>query len=381
MILKRLPGEFQEPVHVADSGDGSGRLFVVEAAGVIKIIQNGQVLPTPFLDIQDRVKTGSTCGECGLLSIAFPPNFATQHDFFVYYNSRQDLVRPDNPNEPNDGADSVIARFHVTGDPNVADPGSEERILVVNQPYENHNGGQLAFGPDGYLYIGLGDGGAGGDPLNNGQRTNTLLGKILRVAVSDSGTSYTIPADNPFAHTKGNRPEIWAYGLRNPWRFSFDPFTHDLYIGDVGQDNYEEIDVQPSESHGGENYGWHVMEGFHCYRSTSCDSSGLVLPVVEYNHDKGDCAVIGGMVYRSFYAGQTGVYLYGDNCSGLIRGLRHDSNGWESQQLLASDLNITSFGQDSAGHVYLASLNGGVYQVTDRNQTPPYSLFLPRIER
>jgi glucose/arabinose dehydrogenase len=357
-----------QPLHITHAGDGSGRLFVVEKPGVIRIVRNGNLEPVPFLSITGRV--GSSGGEQGLLSVAFPPDYATKGYFYVDYT---DL-----------NGNTVVSRFHLTGDPDVADPASEEVILTVDQPYANHNGGQLAFGPDGYLYAGLGDGGSGGDPLGNGQNPATLLGKILRIDVEPvlvvppvfsathrlylplvsvgNGTPYRIPPTNPFTQTASHRGEIWALGLRNPWRFGFDRGTGDLYIGDVGQGSYEEIDFQPAASPGGENYGWAIMEGTHCYPSGPCDSTGLVLPVVEYGHGP-ECAVTGGVVYRGPDSALRGIYLYGDYCSGRIWGLVQETGVWSTQELADTNLNIASFGEDEAGNVYVADLNGGVYQL------------------
>lgn len=335
------------PVHITHAGDGSERLFVVEQAGRIWIIQDGALLSTPFLDISDRVVSG---GEQGLLSVAFPPDYGGKGYFYVDYTSITG------------GGDTVVARYNVSGDPNVADPESEQVLLTTDQPFSNHNGGQLAFGPDTYLYIGMGDGGSGGDPLNNAQSPGTLLGKLLRIDVeSDPGAGpYLIPSDNPFIEDVEFRDEIWALGLRNPWRFSFDRQTGDVYIGDVGQSSHEEIDFQPASSTGGENYGWNVMEGAHCFNSTPCDQTGLVLPVAEYDHSQGNCSVTGGMVYRGHeYAGLQGIYLYGDFCSGQIWGLRKNGTEWQSALLLDSPYTISTFGEDEAGNLYLADYSSG----------------------
>jgi glucose/arabinose dehydrogenase len=317
--------------------DGSGRLFVIEKVGRIRIIENDQLIETPFLDISDRV--GSNGNEQGLLGLAFHPQYAQNGRFFVNYTD-------------NNG-DTVLARFQVSSDPNVADPNSEVKILGVDQPFANHNGGVLAFGPDGYLYAGLGDGGSQGDPFGNAQNTKALLGKILRLDV-DSTEPYAVPSDNPF----GN--EVWAYGLRNPWRFSFDKLTHDLYIGDVGQNTWEEIDFLPAGSPGGTNFGWNFREGAHDYKGGG--SAGLVEPVAEYSHTEGGCSVTGGYVYRGAMPEWNGIYLYADYCTGLIWGLIHSENGWQKQQLFDLDVTITSFGQDASGELYLLSDNGGVFR-------------------
>ncbi len=329
------------PVDIQDPGDGSGRLFIVEQAGRILILQDGALLPTPFLDIVSEV--GSRGNEQGLLGLAFHPRYAENGRFFVNYTDTN--------------GDTVISRFQVSEDPNLADAATETPVLTADQPYPNHNGGVLAFGPDGYLYAGLGDGGSGGDPLGNGQKTDTVLGKILRLDV-DSGDPYSIPPDNPF----GN--EVWAYGLRNPWRFSFDRLTHDLYIGDVGQGAWEEIDFLPADSPGGTNFGWNIMEGNHPY--SGGDSTGLTPPVAEYAHgsNPGGCSVTGGYVYR----GQSlpewqGLYLYGDYCSGIIWGLLHTDSGWQSQVMFRSSFSISSFGQDAGGELYVADLGGAIYRL------------------
>ena len=288
-LVKVVDG-FNQPIYVTHGDDGSGRLFIVEQVGAVWILDNGILLTQPFLDIGGKISSG---GEQGLLGLAFDPNYKSNGHFFVHYS------------DP--GGDTVLARYSVSADPNKADPTSETVILQQNQPFGNHNGGSLAFGPDGYLYLGLGDGGSGGDPLGSGQNTSTLLGKLLRLDVS--ALPYTIPDDNPFANG-GGLPEIWAYGLRNPWRFSFDRLSGDLYIGDVGQNAWEEIDYQPAGSKGGENYGWNAMEADHCFRSFNCNSSSFVAPVAEYDHKKGDCSVTGGYVYRGGQAsGLNGVYI------------------------------------------------------------------------
>ena len=321
--------------------DGSGRLFVIEKVGRIRIIQDGQLAPQPFLDITDRV--GSQGNEQGLLGLAFHPEYAQNGRFFVNYTNK-------------DG-DTVIARYQVSGDPNAADPNSEVKLLGVDQPFANHNGGVLTFGPDGYLYAGLGDGGSQGDPNGNGQNTNSLLGKILRIDVN-SGEPYTVPPDNPF----GN--EVWAYGLRNPWRISFDKGTGDLYIADVGQNTWEEIDYLPAGSPGGTNFGWNHREGAHDYAGGG--PSGMVDPVAEYSHQEGGCSVTGGYVYRGAMPEWNGIYLYADYCTGLIWGLIQIDGGWQKQQLFDVDYTITSFGQDQAGELYLVSDSGSIYKLVKK---------------
>jgi len=336
------------PVAITNAGDGSGRLFITEQTGTIRIWNGTSLLPTPFLDIHTLV---SCCGEQGLLSVAFHPNYPTNGFFYVNYT--------------NTGGNTVIARYHVTGDPNVADPASASILLTIPQPYANHNGGQLQFGADGFLYIGMGDGGSGGDPQNRSQNLGELLGKILRIDV-DGAPPYAVPPTNPFVAVPGARPEIWAYGLRNPWRFSFDRATHDLYIGDVGQNLWEEVDFQPASSAGGENYGWRLMEGFHCYNpSTGCNDGTLTLPILEYGHNPG-CSVTGGYVYRGSSIPQLyGTYLYGDYCSGVIWGASRSCAGaWSTAPLVDSPLNISSFGEDESGEIYVTHIGGAVYRVT-----------------
>jgi len=317
--------------------DGSGRLFVVEKIGHIHIIENGQLIQTPFLNIDDRVNDSSN--EMGLLGLAFNPNYTQNGYFYVNYTGS--------------GGDTFISRFQVSDDPKLANPSSEVNLLRINQPYPNHNGGTLQFGPDGFLYAGLGDGGAAGDPMGNGQSLGTLLGKILRLDV-DSTEPYIVPADNPF----GN--EIWAYGLRNPWRISFDTLTGDLYIGDVGQNQWEEIDYLPAGSPGGTNFGWNFREGNHDFKEGDMPGD-LVDPIAEYSHREGGCSVTGGYVYRGSMPEWNGIYLYGDYCSGYIWGLINSDSGWREQLLFDTNINITSFGQDEAGEVYLVGDNGGVY--------------------
>ena len=333
-----------DPVDIANAADGTGRLFIVEKVGRIRVLQDGELSSAPFLDITDRVGSGGS--EQGLLGLAFHPDFVDNGFFFVNYTDRQ--------------GDTVISRFVVSQDPAQADPSSEVIILTVDQPAANHNGGQLAFGPDGLLYAGLGDGGGAGDPSGNGQNTRTLLGKLLRLDV-DHGQPYTIPAGNPFAGSSDSRPEIWATGLRNPWRFSFDRLTGDLYIADVGQNEYEEIDYQPAGSPGGENYGWSIMEGLHCYpASAACDRAGLTLPVAEYDHSQG-CSVTGGYVYRGQqFPSLAGNYFFSDFCSGLIWALARDGQGaWRMTEVARLDIEPSSFGEDESGELYLADLNNG----------------------
>ncbi len=329
-----------QPVDIQNAGDGSGRLFVVEKIGRILILKDGQVSADPFLDIQDKVRSQES--ERGLLGLAFHPNYRENGLFFVNYI---DL-----------NGNTVIARFHVSAnDPNKADPASETDLIHVDQPYPNHNGGSMVFGPDGYLYMGLGDGGSGGDPLRNGQNLQILLGKILRIDV-DHGDPYTIPADNPFANGGGLR-EIWAYGLRNPWRFSFDKATGNLYIADVGQDAWEEVDFVPAGTPGPLNFGWSYFEGTHPFNDQPPVDAAIIQPVVEYSHSEG-CSVTGGYVYRGTAIPEwQGVYFYGDYCSGNVWGLiRMGDNTWQSKLLFQTGAKISTFGVDEAGELYLADL-------------------------
>lgn len=337
----------QLPTNIVNAGDGSGRLFIVERPGRIRIVQDGRLLAAPFLDIAGHV--GDKGSEQGLLGLVFHPKYKENGYFYVNYTDNT--------------GNTVIARFQVTGDPNVADPGSEKNLLGVGQPFPNHNGGSMAFGPDGYLYLGLGDGGAGGDPFGNGQSINVLLGKILRLDV-DHGDPYAIPADNPFAGG-GGKPEIWAYGLRNPWRFSFDSANGDFYIGDVGQDVWEEIDYLPAGSPGGANFGWNAMEGKHPYKGS--DSASFVAPVIDYSHDVGGCSVTGGYVYRGAALPEwQGVYLYADYCSGNLWGLLKTDAGWQSTLLFETQMSISTFGVDENGEIYFAWYGGGIYRLEKR---------------
>jgi glucose/arabinose dehydrogenase len=338
---------FDRPLDLQPTADG--RLFVVEQAGRIWEVNDGQRLDPPFLDIRRQV--GSEGNEQGLLGLAFHPHFAENGRLYVNYT---DL----------DG-DTIVARFSTSPESGRADPDSEAVLLKIDQPYANHNGGGLAFGPDGYLYIGTGDGGSGGDPLGNGQSLNTLLGKLLRLDV-EGAEPYGIPSDNPFAGSGEVYPEIWAFGLRNPWRFTFDPASGDLYIGDVGQGSWEEINFQPSVSSGGENYGWSVREGLHPYGGDLV--AGMVDPIAEYGHDQG-CSVTGGVVVRDPALPEwNGVYLYGDYCSGRVWGLLPgEAATWQNQLLFDTDFNITAFGQDASGAVYLLDQRGGVYRLIALN--------------
>jgi glucose/arabinose dehydrogenase len=339
------------PLFVTAPPDGSGRLFVVEQGGTIRVVVNGQVQRQPFLDISSLVVSG---GERGLLGMAFHPRYAENGRFFVMYTARGD-------------GDNTVARYQVSSDPNRADPNSATVLLAIDDFAANHNAGMLAFGPDGYLYVGTGDGGGANDPQRTSQDLGAWLGKMLRLDV-DGGEPYAVPRDNPFVGRGNARPEIWAYGLRNPWRYSFDRETGDLWIADVGQNRAEEINVQPSASRGGENYGWSIMEGFRCLRGDSCDRSGLTLPVAEYGRDEGQ-SVTGGYVYRGrAFPALTGAYLFADYVSGTIWSLHQGADGqWVRTELLDTDLGISSFGEDQDGELYLTDLRGGgVYRLAAR---------------
>jgi glucose/arabinose dehydrogenase len=343
-----VTGGLSQPVFITNAGDGSGRLFILERAGRIRILKNGALLGTPFLDIDMSVN--SVGGEQGLLGLAFHPNYASNGLFYTMHTAQDKSL--------------VLSRFsRSAGDPDLADENSGVPLLTIPHPANNnHNGGMLAFGPDGYLYWSTGDGGGGGDLPNNAQNLTVLLGKILRLDV-DSGSPYGIPASNPFVDDPNPavREEIWVYGLRNPWKFSFDSLTGDLYIGDVGQGAREEIDFQPAGSTGGENYGWRVMEGSLCFNPASgCNTSGKVLPVAEYDHNTG-CSVTGGYVYRgSRYPLLRGHYFYGDFCTGAFFSLQGSSaGGWTVTALGDTPYSISTFGEDEAGEIYLADYSTG----------------------
>jgi glucose/arabinose dehydrogenase len=354
---------------VTHAGDGSQRLFVVEQNGKIRIIQNGVTLPTPFLDISNKVLC---CGERGLLGLAFHPNYASNGDFYLNYTRQSD-------------GDTVIARYTVSNsDPNLADVNSESILLTVDQPFTNHNGGQLLFSPvDGYLYIGMGDGGSADDPLNHAQNINTLLGAMLRLDV-DSAFPYAIPPGNPFVGTNG-LDEIWAYGLRNPWRFSFDRQNGDLYIGDVGQNLWEEVDYQRAGTPGGINYGWRCKEGSHEYIfSGDCLTADLTDPIVEYDHNVGR-SITGGFVYRGQnFPNFVGRYFYADYVTGKIWSLYKTGSNpdtWSDPTLeLSSGLLISAFGEDENGEIYVVDRSGGtIRRLSDLNNPPTgnHRLFMP----
>ena len=338
--LKKVYSGFKEPLYLVEANDNSGNIYVVEKGGKIVSINKG--IKTTFLDISDKVRGRET--ERGLLGVAFHPDFKNNGRYFVYYTDVKGAV--------------IISEFNsATGNQN------EKVLLKISHPYSNHNGGQLAFGPDGYLYIGTGDGGGGGDHLNNGQNKLTLLGKILRIDIN-SEDPYGIPPDNPFVDKTGE-DEIWAYGLRNPWRFSFDPKTSDLYISDVGQNEWEEINFQPANSKGGENYGWRILEGFHTFKNDNeTNINTLTMPVMEYNHSEG-CSVTGGYVYRGEqYKELDGTYFFGDFCTGTIRGLRKRNGEWEFANFLKTDHMISSSGMDQGGNIYVVDFkSGNIYKI------------------
>ena len=353
----------KQPVHLTAPPLELDRMFVVEQAGTIRVIHNGKILSKPFLDIRDRVRSG---GERGLLSLAFHPGYAINRRFFVYYTDRT--------------GDLIIAEFLAGDDPDVTDPSTERKLLVVDhRKYANHNGGQLAFGPDHFLYIGLGDGGSGGDPDNHGQDLGILLGKLLRIDVDkrEGGKPYGIPRANPFINRKAAAPEIWAYGLRNPWRFSFDRGTGDLYIADVGQYEWEEVDVQPAASHGGENYGWRYMEGLHCFNPPEgCPTENLALPVLEYP-TRPHAAITGGFVYRGCRMPDLhGTYFYSDYVKGFVRTFVLEDGRATKLQDVTREMTssstggrhqLSSFGEDGRGELYLVEhLRGEIYRVVPR---------------
>lgn len=330
------------------------RLFLTLRDGRIVILENGAVLPRPFLDIRSLVGLD---GEGGLFATAFHPRYAQNGLFFVHYTNRS--------------GDTRLARYRVSGNRNVADAGSGEILLSVDQPFSNHNGGQIEFGPDGFLYMGLGDGGSGGDPFCNAQRGDTLLGKILRLDVDNrpAGQGYGIPPTNPFVTGVPYPRETWAVGVRNPWKFSFDPATGDLYIGDVGQNDREEVNLEPAGGPGGRNYGWKIMEGSRCFGTDSCpvgtpscNAASLTLPILEYTHAGNNCSVTGGVVYRSAQS-PNGVYLFGDLCSGRIWGAHREANRWVVRELGERVSQLTAFGLDRNGAVYLGTIDGRLYRL------------------
>jgi len=344
-------------VDITNAGDGSGRLFLVEQEGRIFVLEDGVELSQPFLDIRQQV--GAQGNEQGLLSMAFAPDYASSGYFYIWYTDIS--------------GDTLLERYRVSSDPNRADANSGEVVLEVRQPFSNHNGGRLQFGPDGMLYLGIGDGGDGFDPQGNGQFGGTLLGKLIRIDVDPSHGTYAIPPDNPFANTDAVLDEVWALGLRNPWRISFDSMTGDLYIADVGQLMLEEVNFQPADSTGGENYGWVIMEGSQCV-TPGCDQGGLTLPVFDYPRASG-CAITGGEVYRGHdYPALFGMYLFGDFCRGTIWGMKRSGSDWQVTELADTSHLIVTFGLGESGDVYVSGRNSGVFLLRDGSEPPGFSI-------
>ena len=344
---------FLQPLDYEEPDDGTNRVFIVTQEGVIYVVPKNDSsvsVKKVFLDIKDRITSG---GETGLLGLVFHPDYKNNGYFYLNYTAPSPLR-------------TRIVRYSIDkSDPDKADKNSELILLEVNQPFVNHNAGQLRFGPDGYLYFGLGDGGSGGDPNNNAQNRSVLLGKMLRIDVNktEGGNNYAIPPDNPYANNaQGFRPEIFAYGFRNPWRFNFDPVTNNVWIGDVGQDLWEEIDILEK----GKNYGWRLMEGFHCYNpSSGCDTAGLTLPVWEYGHnDSGGNSITGGYVYRGKnFPELTGKYIYADFVSGRIWALTFNgSKAVRNELLIDTDKGISSFGTDKDNDLYICAFDGNIYK-------------------
>ncbi len=352
VVLQPLATGLEQPVALTHAGDT--RLFITQQTGTVRIFDGLGLRATPFLDVRSIVLTGS---ERGLLSVAFHPRYQENGFFFVYYTNRN--------------GDIVVARYQVSpADPDRADPTSAAILLTIPHPnFANHNGGQLQFGPDGFLYLGTGDGGFAGDQSNHGQDLTQLLGKILRIDV-DHGLPYAIPPSNPYSGRSNARNEIWASGLRNPWRFSFDRANGDLWIGDVGQDAFEEVDLQPATSIGGENYGWRKMEGLHCYNpSSNCIDVSFTFPVLEYPHTQGACSITGGYRYRGTQIPTlAGAYIYGDYCTGTISIATQSSSRWTSRTLLPTTLRISSFGEDVSGELYVLDVaKGNAYRIVARS--------------
>ena len=359
ITLTQVVTGLNQPTTIANAGDL--RLFITQQPGRIAVLQSGatSVDATPFLDVSSLV---SCCDERGLLGLAFHPHYRDNGFFYIDYT------------RASDGA-TVIARYSVSvTDPNRADPLSARILLTIAQPFSNHNGGELQFGPDRFLYIGMGDGGSAGDPGNRAQDLTQLLGKILRIDV-DNGSPYAIPQSNPFVARSGARGEIWAYGMRNPWRFSFDRSNGDLWIADVGQGSWEEIDLQPSTSIGGENYGWRKMEGTHCFNpATNCRDATMTLPIFEYDHNNNRCSITGGYRYRGSRSSRLqGTYLYADWCSGTIWGLSESEGTWVSRVLAQTALGITTFGEDINGELYFAeNKSGKLFAISEPDPAPPH---------
>jgi glucose/arabinose dehydrogenase len=342
--LQALPLGFRQPLFLTHAGDGSGRMFVVEKGGTIRIVKQDRLLPTPFIDLSSKVRSSGS--EQGLLGLAFHPRYAENGRFFVGYTDS--------------AGRNTVERYQVSDDPDRADPSSGVILLALDDPAPNHNGGMVLFGPDGKLWVGTGDGGASGDRYQNGQNKQTLLGKMLRLDV-DAGEPYAVPADNPYANNPEYRGEIWAMGMRNPWRYSFDRANGDLWIADVGQNAYEEINWVAGGSPGGLNFGWPIVEGTHCFpASARCDPSPYVQPVAVYGRD-GGCSVTGGYVYRgAAYPSLQGLYFFGDFCSGRIWSVdRPDGATWRTTEQVKESFQISSFGEDEAGELYVTTFTGG----------------------
>ena len=349
--IQIIAHDLRFPVYITHANDGSNRLFVVEKIGRIRVIENGNVLETPFLDISEDVGSGSL--EQGFLGLVFHPDYIHNGWFYIYYSDRWGNV--------------VLSRYTVSAtDPNIADTATAKLILSISHPYSYHYGGQLQFGPDGYLYVSVGDnyeGTGGRDPAGNAQNPASLLGKILRLDVS-SVDGYAVPPDNPYSFNPAFAPEVWAMGLRNPWRFSFDETTGNLYIADVGQDNYEEIDFQPAHSSGGQNYGWNNFEGRHSLYNVP-KTPDLTFPVLEFTHENGNCAVIGGYVYRGQAMPELqGTYFFSDFCSGTIWTTQpSDADHWDYGAFMQLGAQITSFGEDDNGELYIVNYRGIVLKI------------------
>jgi len=358
LTLTPIISGLESPVEIVNSEDSSGRLFIILQSGQVVILDNNNLLEIPFLDIRERVQNSGRQGdERGLLGFAFHPQYASNRFFYVNYTNSQ--------------GNTVISRFTANESFKTAKENSEHKLLTIEQPFSNHNGGQIKFGPDNFLYIATGDGGAAGDPQNHAQNLQSLLGKILRIDVNgddfpaNQERNYSIPKTNPFIQISTAMNEIWAYGLRNPWKFSFDQLTGALFIGDVGQRQWEEVSWQSPNSSGGENYGWRLMEGNHCFiPENNCPKNDKILPIIEYPHKRGEefigCSIIGGYQYRGASIPQLfGTYLYGDFCSGKIWGAHKLNGKWETNLLFDTDLSITSFGEDEDGTIYISDLATG----------------------
>ncbi len=355
LSLTQVASGLNSALYVTAPPGDTNRIFVVQQSGAIRVVRRDTLLPTLFLNLSGIISTG---GERGLLSLAFDPNYASNGFFYVDYTASNGAL--------------TVARYHISANPNVGDATSGQVLLSIpHAANSNHNGGLVTFGPDGYLYIGTGDGGGGGDPDDNGQDSTVLLGKILRIDVNGA-PPYAIPASNPFVGRPPAAPEVWAYGLRNPWRFSFDRMTHDLYIGDVGQNAWEELNFASAGDPGGRNYGWNTMEGAHCYPSgNSCPMAGLILPVYEYSHgsNNANCSITGGYVYRGTrYPDLAGRYFFGEYCAGWIRSLRMQGGTVTDLIDHTADFGVagglTSFGEDARGEIYVTRSSGQVYRIT-----------------